>query len=193
MQQIDEDQVLDASQEHVSFGPGAEGVAKLRSLAETDGVTVTFHYQIEDLRHALNYHLRSQKRRVALLCVMGVGMAWCFFLLTHSLVWAIFGLLFVPFELKLIWSTRARALRRDRAFQVDQTWTISADGIYTQTDDSEGRIGWGAVQRVLDSPVGFLVFTQRNLFHLLPKRAMTPESAEQCRKLFAANTTYEVS
>ncbi|MBI5832796.1 MAG: YcxB family protein [Armatimonadetes bacterium] len=183
--------------ERVAFGPGTEGVARLRAhAAGEDAVEVTFSYTEADLTKVLLFYRRHgalRRSRAGLAALFGLGalmavVSGSIALLTFYVVMGVFLAGYVRLLYRLL---AARMLRRDDAWRHERSWTVSEDGVLMVRPDADGRLGWPAIQRVLESPDGFLVFPQANLFHLLPKRCLTDEQTEQVRALAQANCRYE--
>jgi len=183
-----------AGADRVAFGPGAEGVARLRTHIDAEEVVeVVFTYTEADLSHALWFYLRhGSAKRLAALAVLVLSIGMLMALASGSLAPALVYLAISGFLLRSSYRvTAGRMLRRDQAWRQEQRWTISEDGLFVARPNAEGRLGWPAVQRIIESPEGFLVFPQAHLFHLLPKRCLTPEQIETVRAMMVVNSKYQ--
>ncbi|MGL5832651.1 MAG: YcxB family protein [Waterburya sp.] len=89
-----------------------------------------------------------------------------------SIIW---GLIFIFFS-KLNFILFARNIKRLNYKNKEIEWEISRDKIVSRIINlSESTYSWELIQGVLDTPKGFLLYPQKNIFHWLPKQAFTKE------------------
>lgn len=70
----------------------------------------------------------------------------------------------------------ARNIKRLNYENKEIEWEISRDKIvYRIINLTESTCSWELIQGVLDTPKGFLLYPQKNIFHWLPKQAFTKE------------------
>lgn len=89
-----------------------------------------------------------------------------------SIIWGLFYIFLS--KLNLILS--ARNIKRLNYENKEIEWEIDRDKIVSRIINlSESTYSWELIQGVLDTPKGFLLYPQKNMFHWLPKQAFTKE------------------
>ncbi|MFM2313774.1 MAG: YcxB-like protein [Cyanobacteriota bacterium] len=87
----------------------------------------------------------------------------------------IIGLIFILFS-KFNLISFARNIKRLNYENKEIEWEISRDKIVNRMINlTESTFSWELIQGVLDTPKGFLLYPQTNMFYWLPKQAFSKE------------------
>lgn len=94
-----------------------------------------------------------------------------------------FGLVMAGFLSGLFyWSIYRNARKQfksNAAFGVPRHYILSAAGVETSNSFSSGKFSWDVLNRILESPESFLLFTTNVVFFVLPKQALGGEDKTQ--------------
>ena len=195
--QHDDSPEIEAGAGRMAFGPGAEGTARLRAQTVGDEpIEVAVAYTEADFLRGLAEHQRRspQRRRMFVVTVVDLALLGWAAMLGANLSFIFAILLVLAFTLslpRLVRRTAVRIMRRDAAWRSTHQWTISDDGVLVVRPNADSRLGWGGVQRVIETADSFMFYPQTLQFMLLPKRFLTPEQVERVRALAEAHTNVE--
>lgn len=107
--------------------------------------------------------------------------------LKDNLVWLIVLPAWVLFGIPFLYRLGARrALARYPTLQGAQTIEVTDEGVRTANERADHTVGWEVVQRVVETPEFFFIYTSpRRALHI-PRRAVRDADLQPLRALFRA-------
>jgi hypothetical protein len=80
-----------------------------------------------------------------------------------------------------------RQVQRNERLRVEMTWRVSDDRISVTTAHAESSMDWGTFRKVITTPDSYLLIfaINKNMFQIVPKRALTPEQIPEFEQLLA--------
>lgn len=145
----------------------------------------------EFVRNVRAFHLRRRTTWIFLVVFVVLAIIqWSLFyvaldvlVLTALLPLVLYlGLLFVILPWML-----GRQIQRNERMRVEMHWRVTEDRITVSSAHGESWMDWGTFQRVVETPHAYLLIfaTNKNMFQIVPKRALTPEQRSIFEQLLA--------
>lgn len=92
----------------------------------------------------------------------------------------------VPMMIK---RTAVKTFEADKAFQEEQMYIFSDDGLRIKAKGATGRLAWREFKDIYEGKDYFLFFTANNLTQIIPKRSFNdPDDVQRLRALFRSKT-----
>ncbi|MGL5075961.1 MAG: YcxB family protein [Waterburya sp.] len=147
-------------------------------------IYIKYLWKTKDVVKGYNYHRKSSTlHRTLTIIYLIFG--------TYNLVFGLYRLIFtlnfsfllsIAFGLFFLFYNRITVFFFVRNFEKlnyenkQVEWEISKTKIVSRIINlSESTFNWDFIQGILDTPTGFLLYPQKNLFHWLPKRGFANE------------------
>lgn len=153
-------------------------------------ITARFNWTSDDLINGRRHFEKSRDKTSIRILVLVAISYWGYQIqgsnMTNKHTWVFVGLIVGLIGLGVLigipvarWTSKY-IIRREFAKRPDANmeivWTISDQGIQTSTTVSKGEIQWGAFQKVIFTPAGFLFMPSAKIFHILPTRAFSSQA-----------------
>ena len=82
-----------------------------------------------------------------------------------------------------LWLISKSSFKRDFAHHDETTASVSEPGVEFVNRKGSSSIKWIAVPKYSETKRGFMLYLQSNAFHIIPKRALTPEDTNALRNM----------
>ena len=111
-------------------------------------------------------------------CVGGLA-AWSLVFVTPSwsatllLIGSVYVLWLRKYDLR--WTLR-RKYRRLKGIENEREWTFTEDRIVVKSDDGESSLGWSSLVKWVETPRGFLVYPQEDIYLWFPFSAFDSDN-----------------
>lgn len=145
----------------------------------------------EYVRSVRAFHLRRPMNWIFLVVFVVLAMIqWSLFYVALDLfvLTALLPLLFYVATLFVImpWML-GRQIQRNERMRVEMNWRVTEDRIAVSSAHGESTMDWGTFQRVVETPDAYLLIfsVNKNMFQIVPKRALTPEQRPVFEQLLA--------
>ena len=132
--------------------------------------------------------MQRKKESVFWIAVVLNGLATVILVVDQELVAGWGAVLFFWFILMILVASRTGFFYRKRfqkikAFKMPMEVKVEDEGITYTSAHSQSKLLWSAFEKWLESGKNFLMYTQPNLFFIVPKRALSEEQISAFRDL----------
>lgn len=173
---------LDLDSTPAASEAGLRTHADVREGLATSEILMEVYYTQEDMERAFAAHLRHAWRH-RWLWMTAVGLlAGIMGLLGGSGPMLALGVYFVLLAFGLPWFMRrslARNFIRDPTWHELFSWRVAEDGILAHRTHVDSRVGWPIIQKVIEDRHVYLLYPQRQVFWIIPKRAFASADDEE--------------
>jgi hypothetical protein len=160
----------------------------------TSSIKAQYKWSADELSEALRMHLRynSASWPIKFIRWLGAFMVFgCFFVILwgkqpilSSMPLAILGGFFLSFNHFIRWQFR-RNFRSNPNKDVLITWVLTEEKLYSEGEGFDFNLAWRKVFQVIDSPKGFLIYPQKNLYYWIPTSGFANQAEIECIRQFA--------
>ncbi len=154
-----------------------------------------FALNAEDLlKGTRSFCLRSLRFRVALIALVLLALAaWIAAIqvgrlgMNLALLFTVLIVFLIAYRALLLPWTLSQQMGQDERVRTESTWKFSADRITITNQFSKMDLSWANFSRILETETHYLFVyaSDRNLFQLVPKRAIPPQLEMPFRRLIA--------
>lgn len=145
----------------------------------------------EFVRNARWYYVRRPSTWILLVLLVVLAITqWSAFYVSPLLFVVAAGLpllLYVTVLFLIVPWLLGRQVQRNERMRVEMNWRVTDDRIAVSSAHGESWMDWGTFQRVVETPHAYLLIfaTNKNMFQIVPKRALTPEQRSVFEQLLA--------
>ncbi|HET9284776.1 MAG TPA: YcxB family protein [Candidatus Angelobacter sp.] len=109
-----------------------------------------------------------------------------FHLHSTMIVPVLFGLLFLFSPWLFTWAQRM-LFRRTQTLHGRRTLTVDEAGLTFTSSASSSQLEWGSFQKFVEDDTVFDLYLSSSVFHIVPKRELSPEQITELREAFTRN------
>jgi hypothetical protein len=157
-------------------------------------VNMKFNNSRQEFTEAMNYfYSRTQKRNFDIILGLIVSFVAVFLIISYEFSYMYLFLLFIGILLAAFSFFKGSIISklrfiRDKKFNEEYTLSFDEDGIHFVTDSVKSDIVWDYYNKIWETKKFFYLFYGKELFSLIPKRAILNEiELNELRDMFKNN------
>jgi len=98
----------------------------------------------------------------------------------------VLGLIFLASPL-LMNQVNRRIFRKNSIFRGQRTLTVDETGLTLNTPTISIQLKWNSIQSFVEDDTSFVLYQSGLIFHIMPKRQLSPEQISELREAFTRN------
>lgn len=149
----------------------------------SEDVTIHYRWNADEGLNGYRWHFRQRPLRQRVtpwVIIIGSMLCGVVYLVRSEFRTALPPLLFGSILYVLYFIMHPRTLRRQLLKRPDQDsdveWQVASDGIRTRNDHGTSEFKWSGISKVVQTPMGFLFYSNAQIFHWVPRHGFADDA-----------------